>query len=194
LQAYPEDTSVEILQNLPLSYELGAPYGAEYRRAATYYGDQTFVAGRRLTCKTWASSGLPVYSYRFNAIPAGYTQEQGATHFVEVAFAMLNLEGVGYEPVRRPPFEGKPESYRDLAKLMSGDYVSFVSTMDPNTWRTGPGAPKIAAGAPLWPRYDSQNSLNFVFDANVTSHVENDTWRSQGIDLINSANLEVYDR
>ncbi len=135
-----------------------------------------------------------MYSYRFNAIPAGYTQEQGATHFVEVAFAMMNLEGVGYEPVRRPPFQEKPESYRDLARLMNGGYVSFVSTLDPNAWRKGPAASEVAKGVPLWPTYNHQTPMNFVFDTNVTSYVEQDNWMSQGIDLINSANLAVYDR
>ncbi|KIW10074.1 hypothetical protein PV08_11034 [Exophiala spinifera] len=193
LQAYADDTSVEILQNLPPNYELGPPLGAEYRRAATYYGDATFIAGRRLACETWAAAGLPAYSYRFNAIPAWSHQEQGATHFVEVAFAMLNLQGVGYPPVRIPPFQGKPESYKDLARLMSGHYVSFVASFDPNAWRSGSNAGPFSAVAP-WPAYSLTNPQNFVYDANVTSHLESDTWRAAGINLINSGNLAVYDR
>ena len=182
---------MEILQNLPLDFVLGPPYGPVFRRAATYYGDATFIAGRRLSAATWSAAGIPAYTYRFNAIPAGYKQEQGATHFVEVAFAMLTLSGVGYPPIRLPPFEGKPESYKDLARLMSGDYVSFVASTNPNAWRAGG---KAFPDVPPWPVYSLASPQNFVFDANVTSHVESDTWRAAGIDLINSANLAVYDR
>jgi hypothetical protein len=190
LLAYPDNSSSNVLQNLPPEYRPGPPFGAHYRQAATYFGDSTFIAGRRLTTETWASAGLPAYSYRFNAIPAGYSQEQGATHFVEVAFAMLSLDGIGYPPVRLPPFQGKTESYRKLARLMCGDFVSFTATTDPNSWRS-----KTAIyGEPAWPPYELGDKFNFVYDANVTSYVEADTWRAEGISLINAHNLDVYDR
>jgi acetylcholinesterase len=103
---------------------------------------------------------------------------------------MLSLDGIGYPPVREPPFEGKPESYRDLARLMCGDFVSFATTGDPNSWRSeGP-----THGEPAWPAYSIGTAFNFVYDANVTSFVEADTWRAEGIDLINAHNLDVYDR
>lgn len=190
MQAYPDDPGSEILQNLPADYRPGPPFGAHYRQAATYFGDSTFIAGRRLTSETWADAGLQAYSYRFNAIPAGYAQEQGATHFVEVAFAMMSLDGIGYPPVRRPPFEGKPESYKDLARLMCGDFVSFAATMDPNSWRSKTSV----YGAPAWPSYSTASRINFVYDANVTSHIEADVWRAEGITLINNHNLDIYDR
>lgn len=190
MQAYPDDPSSGVLQNLPADYRPGPPFGAQYRRAATYYGDSTFIAGRRLASETWAAAGLQAHSYRFNAIPTGYTQEQGATHFVEVAFAMLSLDGIGYPPVRKPPFEGKPESYVDLARLICGDFVSFAATQNPNSWRSGGSLHDV----PTWPAYSIGNPLNFVYDANVTSYLEADTWRPEGINLINAHNLDVYDR
>ena len=94
LSAYPDDPSVAVLANLGPTFRPGPPEGPQYRRAATYYGDENFIANRRLTCQTWAKAGVAAYCYRFNAIPAWADQLDGATHFVEVAFAMLNLPGL----------------------------------------------------------------------------------------------------
>lgn len=189
LAAYPDDPAQNVLANLGPTYRPGAPYGQQYRRAATYYGDSTFIASRRLSCATWAEAGLTAYCFRFNAIPAWATPFDGATHFVEVAFAMLNLLGVGYPPVRTPPFEAKPQSYTDLAKLMSGDLIRFVTTGDVNS-----KARAKTFGVPYWPKYSSSKPEEFVYDANVTSFVEADTYRAEGINLINSAVLSVYGR
>lgn len=191
---YPNDPSLPLeLANLPPDFVPNpATYGAYFRVAATYVGDTTFIAGRRLTAETWAAAGLPVWSYRFNAIPAWATQMDGVAHFSEVAFALYSIEGEGYEPVRKPPFEGKPESYRELATLMSGDWVSFVARGDPNEW---PGRGEVVGGQVEWPAYGpGQGEVNFVYDANVTSFVEADDWRKEGIALILSGSLDVYDR
>ena len=55
-------------------------------------------------------------------------------HFQEVAFVMDNVNGYGYEPVGLP-FMYKPQSYVDLASLMSRSWASFFATMDPNAWK-----------------------------------------------------------
>ena len=102
---------------------------------------------------------------------------------------MLSLLGVGYPPIRTPPFQGKPQSYTDLAKLMSSDWISFITAGDVNAWK-GRGT----LGVPKWPKYEVKTPRDYVYDANVTSYVEADTWRAEGIDLINSGNLEVYGR
>lgn len=86
LELYPDDTSVNVVASLG-DVRPGAPYGPQFRRAASYFGDQVFIANRRLTCETWyisqffvvvwklikyrAAAGLSAYCYRFNAIPAG---------------------------------------------------------------------------------------------------------------------------
>lgn len=188
LAAYPDDPTVEILASLRPTFRPGPPQGAEYRRAATYYGDYSFIASRRLSCTTWANVGLSAYCYRFNAIPAWAGPLDGATHFVEVEFAMLNLDGVGYAPVRTPPFQGKPKPYTDLAKLMSSDWVSFIAQGDPNAWEG-----RKRAGVPAWPASSAREPKDFVYDANVTSYLEDDTWSTEGISIINSGNLDVFD-
>ncbi|KZM22931.1 hydrolase [Ascochyta rabiei] len=188
LEVYPDDLSVNVVASLG-DTRPGPPFGAQFRRSASYYSDQVFIAPRRLTCQTWAAAGVPAYCYRFNAIPAGLPPALGVTHFQEVSFVFLNLLGVGYAPAAVPPFTNKTQSYRDLSRFMSSSWASFVSDLDPNSWREG-GA--WNGTEEMWPRYDVADPQDYVFDANVTSHAEADTFRKEGMDLINANNLEVY--
>ncbi|RKK36027.1 hypothetical protein BFJ66_g13698 [Fusarium oxysporum f. sp. cepae] len=197
-KAYPERSQDQVLHNLASDWVPPPNYGKQFRRAATYYGDVNMVAPRRLTAEIWAGKRLPVYSYRFDAIPAWATYVQGATHFVDVAFSMINLNGTGYAPIRTPPFLGLPESYRDLARLMSGDFAKFVATGDPNGWKGRKDA-MISLGKPIpaWPIYKTTGHgfpQNFVYQGNLSSTVEKDIWRRKSIALLNSVNLDVYDR
>ncbi|KAF1947931.1 alpha/beta-hydrolase [Clathrospora elynae] len=190
LEAYPDDLSVNVVASLG-DQRPGQPYGSQFRRAASYVGDQTFIANRRKTCETWAAAGVPAYCYRFNALPAGLPAAVGVTHFQEVAFVFLNLNGVGYLPASVPPFTNKTQSYRDLSRLMNSNWVSFVHDLDPNSFRK---TSAYNGSEELWPMYDVSNPLDFVFDANVTSYVEPDTYRKEGMELINAHNLDVYRR
>lgn len=87
LAAYPNTPAYFIppVENIG-NYTFPASYGAQYRRAAAYAGDVTFIAHRRGASETWAANGLAAYSYRFNTVPAGIDFYVGATHFQEVAF------------------------------------------------------------------------------------------------------------
>jgi carboxylesterase type B len=190
LEAYPDDLSVNVIASLG-DTRPGAPFGSQFRRSASYFGDYTFIAHRRKTCETWAAAGLSAYCYRFNAIPAGLPPQVGVTHFQEVAFVFNNIEGSGYIPAATPPFQGKGQSYIDLAKLMDSSWISFFHDLDPNSWK------KSAAWSGKeedWPVYDIENPLDFVFDANVTSYAEADTYRKEGMALINEHNFDVFGR
>lgn len=190
LQAYPDDTSVNVVASLGDQRPSGR-IGTQFRRTASYYGDAIFIANRRLTCQTWAAAGVPAYCYRFNALSANTLPATGVAHFQEVSYVFLNLDGVGYPPLAKNPYQGLPEGYRNLARLMSSDWVSFVHDLDPNSWRTS----YVWNGSEaLWPVYDLGNPQDYVFDANVSSYAEPDTYRSQGIALINANNVGVYHR
>lgn len=143
-----------------------------------------FIAPRRLTCETWARAGVPAYSYRFNAIPAGIPYYLGVTHVQEIEFVFYNLNGVGYTV---PPFQGKPPSYAALARLMTSSWASFMHDLDPNSFRAT--NLNVSGNTTRWPAYSVQSPMNYVFDANVSSYGEPDTIRAAGISLINSANL-----
>jgi carboxylesterase type B len=192
---YTDESTEQILPEQAEDWVPPPSVGALYRPVATYYGDTTMIAPRRLAARVWAQNKLPVWSYRFNAIPAWATYLDGATHFVEVAFAMRNLDGVGYPPVRVNPFEGLSESYKDLARLMSSDLIKFVSTGNPNGWRgREKAAPTIGGMVPRWPQYGCGSGKNFVYEGNTTHRIEGDTYRLEAIDLVLSGNLDVYDR
>jgi acetylcholinesterase len=190
LTAYPDNSTdwIPSVAEIGNGSFAGGPLGTQYRRTAAYAGDEVFIANRRLTCQTWAGANIPAYCYRFNAIPAGIPAEVGVTHFQEVAFVFNNVQGLGYAV---DPFQGKPDSYTALSKLMSCSWASFVHDLDPNSFRSNSTAgAKIAGGADEWPKYGTGSAArNMVWDANVTSYAEADTFREAGIDLINKGNL-----
>ena len=158
--------------------------------------------------QTWAAAGVPAYSYRFNVNPAG---TQFVDHFQEVSSVFYNVSipllpsssenpiltlnqllGVGYvAPGAVPPFQNEPRSHAEVARLMDSSWISFVHDQNPNSFRQGRGQGGFP-GMRLWPRYAVGNPMNFVFDANVTSHPEPDTWRAEGIRLVNENNAGVY--
>ncbi|GAB7340076.1 hypothetical protein MBLNU457_6569t1 [Dothideomycetes sp. NU457] len=163
---------------------LPQPFGPYFRSSAAYFGDEVFIAARRLTCETWAAAGVSAYCYRFNAQPNGVSWPAGVPHFQEVAFVFNNIQGVGYAV---DPFANKSQSYIDLSNLMSKSWASFIYDTNPNNFTGRPG------NVTAWPRYSVSNPMDIVWDANVTSYAEPDTFRKEGIALIN-ANQALYHR
>jgi carboxylesterase type B len=189
LDAYPDIPSQGIPGSppLPIEFRPGSPQGAQFRRSSAYYGDAAFIAARRYTCQIWAKAELNAYCYRFNTLPAGLPNIIGVTHFQEVAFVFDNTDGLGYG---LNPFQGKPQSYIDLAKLMSSSWSSFIHDLDPNSWRSR----WTRSGTPLWPKYKLRNPQNIVWDANVTAlaAIEKDDFRSAGIALVYNNFANIY--
>ena len=64
---------------------------------------------------------------------------------------------------------------------MSNNWVRFVAEGDPNAWKG-----RRRTGVPAWPAYNTNEPKDFVYDAN-------DTRRAQGVNPINSGNLNVFD-
>ena len=133
-------------------------------------------ANRRRQCEAWAETTTPAYCYRFNMRGADVPYLSGAAHFEEVAFVFNNIEGLGYHYGK--PFAGMPESYSQLSTLMASMWASFIHDLDPNSG--------IEDGEVRWQAYGAEQPVDLVFDANVTSYMEPDTWRKEGIDYINS--------
>ncbi|KAG3015603.1 hypothetical protein PC121_g3012 [Phytophthora cactorum] len=126
-----------------------------------------------LMSEIWAANDLP--SYSFNVLTAGNNEYVGATHFTEVAFLFYNLLGDGYNnSVATDPFLDKPESYKQLARVMTRMWASFIVHENPN---------QNGATALEWPEYTSDDAQNVVFDANVMelAYVAPDTYRAEGI-------------
>jgi cholinesterase len=181
LRLYPDDPC----QGIPeyLGCERVPEMGYQWRRTNAYAGDVMMHANRRFQCEAWTETSTPAYCYRFNVHSADVPLIMGATHFEEVAFVFHNIEGMGYHYGK--PFEGTPESYKQLAKLMTSMWASFIHDLDPNSG---------IRGSPVhWDPYGRKKPVDLLFDANVTSHMEPDTWRKKGIAYINSK-ADVYNR
>jgi carboxylesterase type B len=186
LEAYPDDLSKNVIASLG-DGRPAPSFGHQFRRVATYYGDQAFIAPARATAQTWALHGVPAYTFRFNADQKVFAPELRVSHFKEIPFVFRNIEGVGSRPDIKP-FTGLGQNYVHLARFMSSTWASFVHDLDPNRWE-GRGEETS-----IWPRYTVEHPRNFVFDANVTSYAEEDNKREVGMDLINSNALTIYSR
>ncbi|KAH7304798.1 Alpha/Beta hydrolase protein [Stachybotrys elegans] len=148
------------------------PYGAQFKRAAAFAGDYQQHAGRRLLAESYAAAGLPVFSYLWNVHVNGLPIVFGATHFQEVAFVFNNVNGDGYAI---NPFATKPESFVELADLMSKMWAAFIHS----------GSPELNK-CKVWPQYTLEKPNNIVFDVNRTAlhYVEKDDYREEGISYL----------
>jgi carboxylesterase type B len=129
---YPDNPD----QGIPPTF-LGRPpasqmWGAQFKRVAALVGDLGMHAPRRLTNQMWAKYGAKSYAYDFDMIPNGHSQEDGASHFLEVPFVFCSFDGLGYEDGRKP-FTGKPAYYEELARKMARAWSAFIVKGEPNT-------------------------------------------------------------
>ncbi|OLN85767.1 Lipase 4-like protein 3 [Colletotrichum chlorophyti] len=156
-----------------------ASLGSMYKRAAAFGGDRAQHGPRRYWARSWAAANLTTYSYNFNVLVNGLTPADGAKHFQEVAFVFNNTDGVGYETaVAENPFQGKPETFNQLANIMSRMWVGFITKGDPNEHG--------GATEAVWPKYDVEHPQNMEFDVNVTSLAfpVPDTYRTEQIEYL----------
>lgn len=110
-----------------------ASLGSQWKRSAAYTGDLFMHAPRRLASHSWAKSDISSWSYNFNVRVNGVPPAVGATHFQEVAFVFDNTDGIGYQnAVAENPFQGQPQTFYQLAKIMSHMWISFMVDTDPN--------------------------------------------------------------
>ncbi|RAH67350.1 uncharacterized protein BO66DRAFT_329444, partial [Aspergillus aculeatinus CBS 121060] len=141
-------------------------------------------ANRRQACATWSRNNVTTYCYRWNvALDWG---QRSAQHGDDLPFVFDNARGTGYE---KKPLDR--ESLVELAAEVSGSWVSFVATMNPNAWKTASNSSITAPATttkgriPIWPQYEAPHQYALVFQANGTSYVEEDNWRATPIRLIN---------
>ncbi|EGZ15181.1 hypothetical protein PHYSODRAFT_260015 [Phytophthora sojae] len=179
-EVYPDIPAVGIPGMLHGRPATDSGYGVMYKRAAAYGGDVIMHAPRRYLSEIWAANDVPSYSYVFDVLTAGNNEYIGATHFTEVAFVFYNLLGDGYNnSVATDPFLDKPDSYKQLTKVMTRMWASFIVHENPN---------ENGVTALEWPEYTSDNAQNIVFDANVMefAYIAPDTYRAEGIAYLTS--------
>ncbi|PSS00666.1 triacylglycerol lipase [Coniella lustricola] len=185
---YPDIPGVGIPATLD-----GRPTGADaylghqWKRSAAFSGDLVQHAPRRLISQTYARFNVSSWSYVFNVLVHGLSPvADGATHFQEVAFVFDNTQGLGYDTVvAQDPFEGEPETFDELAKIMSSMWVSFVVEGDPNC----SGATDVH-----WPVYTLDEPYNILFDVNITGLVraEPDDYRAAQIQYLQEEMISTF--
>lgn len=184
------------------------PWGLQWKRMVSFYGDVLFHSGRRLMAEAYAREGLPVYSYRFNVLVNGNLAQQGANHFKEVGFVFHNTNGNGYgfPGGLANPFGGKGPEYFELADIMSGMWVAFITSGDPNNYMLSRFSSVYIRGrlrlsfklhstdmrltessCMKWPLYELEKPKNLVFDVNATNllYPERDDYRAREIKYVN---------
>jgi hypothetical protein len=77
---YPNINTLGVLDTYNATPPADLP-GTQFKRAAAFAGDFTFIVARRLACQQWAKYGRNVYAYRFNVIVNNLTALIGVTHF-----------------------------------------------------------------------------------------------------------------
>ncbi|GAA5824736.1 hypothetical protein JCM11251_005320 [Rhodosporidiobolus azoricus] len=170
LEAYPNDPRIGSPYN---TGDLLVPSGLQDKRSFSIYGDIRFHAGRRELAELYAPS-QPVYSYRYDQPAENATVSQGVQHFVEVAPVF------GY-PFKTANTLGTRPGDAELSHLMQSQWISFIHDQTPNNHGV--------ANATEWPNYQDSAS-NYVFRRQA-SFVEEDTYRKEGIEVINSLGWEV---
>ncbi|RDW59187.1 hypothetical protein BP5796_12111 [Coleophoma crateriformis] len=162
LEAYPFPGAASAAGASDDSIIPSAPYGEQYMRMARYLGDSLFIAGRRYTCQVWNDNDLPVYSYRFNTIPAGVDPIiWGAAHYLEVGFVFDNVPGTGMDTSSFAIEDAdRRQKYLALGQLMSLSNFTIE-----------------------WPLYSADAPSNIVFDGNTTSYIESDNWRTDALNI-----------
>lgn len=124
-----------------------------------------------LSYSTWkwveahkASSGAPVYRYRFDrTIPGDPASQFGAVHAVDIEYAFNTLDS--------KPANWKPED-RKVAQVMATAIANFVRTGNPN----GPGVPH-------WPEYGESGKVMY-FDSESRSAPEEFRARYEFLDSV----------
>lgn len=144
---YPANSTDQVLATY--LNDLPDKMGLQYKRLVTFLTDYMIVAQTRFAVQSWARFGTPsakppsfpsshcqltqtrysAFTYRWNVIVSGMPRYMGATHSAGIAYVLRDFKGWDYDV---DPFLDKPQSYRDLAEVMSKAFATFIATGDPN--------------------------------------------------------------
>jgi cholinesterase len=150
-------------------------FGTEYRQASAIIGDLIMTAPRRWMSK-YLGQTQPLWSLHWNISDFNVSSAIGANHESELPYIFDNPAQM-YNVTGEPGWNADPRS-AGIASLMSSMYISFVNSLDPNMHGL--------ANVTNWPLYNSSTSGTNLFIDLDGPHLENDTFRIQATDFMNS--------
>jgi para-nitrobenzyl esterase len=110
--------------------------------------DEWFTWEMRTWARLMRKAGLPAYLYYFTRVPPRPDAEKyGAFHAAEIIYVFDNLAKAAFKP---------QEADTKLAEAMSGTWVRFATTGDPN-----------GGNLPAWPVYDESAEPYLEFGETV---------------------------
>jgi len=120
----------------------------------------------RFAARAFATSGSPVYLYRFSYVQSAMRDmlRAGAPHGGEIAFVFGTLGTAGFGPPPPPP---TPQD-QAVSRMAQSYWANFAKTGDPN-----------GAGLPAWPRYDPSKDLIFDFHPDGSASAVPDPWKAR---------------
>jgi len=120
----------------------------------------------RFAARAFATSGSPVYLYRFSYVQSAMRDmlRAGAPHGGEIAFVFGTLGTAGFGPPPQPP---TPQD-QAVSRMAQSYWANFAKTGDPN-----------GAGLPSWPRYDPSKDLIFDFHPDGSASAVPDPWKAR---------------
>jgi len=120
----------------------------------------------RFAARAFATSGSPVYLYRFSYVQSAMRDmlRAGAPHGGEIAFVFGTLGTAGFGPPPQPP---TPQD-QAVSRMAQSYWANFAKTGDPN-----------GAGLPAWPRYDPSKDLIFDFHPDGSASAVPDPWKAR---------------
>jgi acetylcholinesterase len=148
-------------------------YGTQWRRIASISGDLWFIGPCRLFAQYLAfHKKEKVYKYRVTLTDPLFPAMLGAAHGIEIGY-------VWNEPTLRLT----STAISKTVDFVSRAWASFIYDLDPNHHGL--------RGIPAWKPYSSSSTgVNLVI-ATDSFTSEDDTFRSEGIELINSVILNL---
>jgi carboxylesterase type B len=164
LELYPDDPAMGAPFNTP-NVTTWPGLGQQFKRIASLLGDYILIAPERFNVETMSRNGQPVWSYRFNMRDSTIPPEYGIPHASDIPF-MFSIPTAEFTAAQNAS-----------GRFLTRSLISFVTQLDPNHVNLD------RARFPHWPKYN-RAPINMVFDD--ICHLENDTFRKDGIDFINT--------
>jgi acetylcholinesterase len=146
--------------------------GTQWRRVASITGDVLFIGPCRLFSSANVNASSKIYHYRLNVTDPSFDATLGSTHGIDINYVWNN-----------PTLKNNSTDVAKTVDFMSRAWAAFVVDQNPN----GHGV----SGVANWNPYSADSKgQNFVIQVGKWS-TESDTFRKQGIDVINTAVLRL---